>query len=119
VPAQTVIGAHTVTASSPSSGSASAVLTIRPPPVTVGSVAAVPPLVARGWYTLVYLNGWSPGVQVTLTIDGIVRVGSVQTGPSGRGLTAVRIPTTTLPGTHTIVATAPDGGSARGTIRVF
>ena len=114
LPASTTVGPHTVTAASPSSGSASAVLTIRPPPVTVGSVTVLPRLVIRGWYTLVYLDGWSPGVQVTLTLDGIVRLGTVQTGPGGRGLAAVRIPTTTLPGMHSIVVTGPDGGSAKG-----
>ena len=110
VPSATAPGQHTVAVTSPASGSASAVLTVTPAPVRLGTVDVIPRTVVAGLPVLIVLQHWAPGVTVTLSLDGTTRLGTARTTGTGLGAALVTVPAQTTRGAHRLVATAPGGG---------
>ncbi len=116
LPAGTAVGAHTVTVTATVDGAtASARLTLA---VKVGTVVLSPPKIQAGKDVKVELFGWSPGVSVTVSLDGTTPLGTLTSDPAGYAVGKFLIPRTTTPGMHRVVVTALDGGQAAADLEV-
>ena len=112
------VGAHLVTATAADGATATATLTVKPVPVTLGSVFATPTTVKAGKQVVLHLIGWSPSVTLTVSLDGTTPVGTIQTGAVGTANGKVVIPASTPAGPHQLVITASDGQTVTVPIEV-
>ncbi|MEO5902316.1 MAG: endonuclease/exonuclease/phosphatase family protein, partial [Ilumatobacteraceae bacterium] len=110
LPAATTVGPHTVTVTTQRQTTAAAVLTITAPPPAVkrGVVVAVP-IVRAGSPVAVLAAGWSPNIELAISLDGGTTLKNVTTDRYGLAAFNVTVPAATLPGVHRVVATATDG----------
>ena len=77
----TGVGTHTVAVTSATDGAtASATLTLK---ATLGTVVLSPPKVKSGKQVKVELFGWSPGLPLTVLLDGTTALGTLTTDASG------------------------------------
>ena len=112
------VGAHLVTATTADGATATATLTVKPVPVTIGSVFATPSTVKAGKQVVLHLVGWSPSVTLTVSLDGTTPVGTIQTGTVGTANGKVVIPASTPAGSHRLIITATDGQTVTVPIEV-
>ena len=112
------VGAHLVTATTADGATATATLTVKPVPVTIGSVFATPSTVKAGKQVVLHLIGWSPSVTLTVSLDGTIPVGTIQTGTVGTANGKVVIPASTPAGSHRLIITATDGQTVTVPIEV-
>lgn len=90
----------------------------RPPPAPAGSVDLLPRTLSAGWWALVWVHGWRPGVTLSVSLDGTRPLGTIWVSPFGSGIGLVQVPKGTPVGPHTLVVTAPDGGRTQTTVSV-
>ena len=92
------LGTHTVKATSSTDGAtATATLTVK---TTLGTVVLSPPKIKSGKQRKVELFGWSPGVTLTVSLDGTTTLGTLTTDASGAAEGKVLIPAGTSVGAH-------------------
>ncbi|MEP6628983.1 MAG: hypothetical protein ABJA89_00875, partial [Lapillicoccus sp.] len=116
LPAGTALGAHTVTATAATDGAtASATLTLK---VALGTVTLSPPKIKAGKQLKVELFQWSPGVTLTVLLDGTTTLGTLTTDANGYAEGKVLIPAGTSVGGHQVVVRAADGGSVSTALEV-
>ena len=94
---------------------ASATLTLE---VALGTVTLSPPKIKSGKQLEVELFQWSPGVTVTVLLDGTTALGTLTTEASGYAEGKVLIPAGTFVGGHQVVVRAADGGSVSTALEV-
>jgi hypothetical protein len=109
------LGTHVVKATSPDGATATATLTVR---TTLGTVVLSPPKIKSGKQLKVELAGWSPGVTLTVSLDGTTTLGTLSTNASGAVEGKVLIPAGTSVGPHQLVVRAADGGQVSMTLQV-
>ena len=112
----TGVGTHTVRATSATDGAtANATLTLK---ATLGTVVLSPPKVKAGKQVKVDLFGWSPGLPVTVLLDGTSTLGTVTTDATGYAQLKVTIANATSVGVHQIVVRAADGSQVSASLEV-
>lgn len=89
-----------------------------PPPTRKGTVTLTPSTVRAGDNVSVKLAGWDASSPLTIALDGSKPLATVTTDAAGAATAKVAVARTTTVGTHTIVASAPDGTSRSATLQV-
>ena len=112
----TGVGTHTVAVTSATDGAtASATLTLK---ATLGTVVLSPPKVKSGKQVKVELFGWSPGLPLTVLLDGTTALGTLTTDASGYAQLKVTIAAGTSAGAHQVVVRAADGSQVSAALEV-
>jgi predicted extracellular nuclease len=112
----TGVGTHTVAVTSATDGAtASATLTLK---ATLGTVVLSPPKVKSGKQVKVELFGWSPGLPLTVLLDGTTALGTLTTDASGSAQLKVTIAAGTSAGAHQVVVRAADGSQVSAALEV-
>jgi hypothetical protein len=112
----TGVGTHTVAVTSATDGAAaSATLTLK---ATLGTVVLSPPKVKSGKQVKVELFGWSPGLPLTVLLDGTTTLGTLTTDATGYAQLKVSIAAGTSLGAHQVVVRAADGSQASAALEV-
>jgi hypothetical protein len=110
------LGTHIVKATSSTDGAtATATLTVK---TTLGTVVLSPPKIKSGKQLKVELFGWSPGVTLSVSLDGTTTLGTLTTDASGAAEGKVLIPSGTSVGSHQVVVRATDGGQVSTPLQV-
>ena len=89
------------------------------PGIKVGTVNVSPGRQHAGLEVKVTLRKFAPKQIVRISIDGGATLASPVTAKNGNAAVVVRIPASTPVGTHQVVATVSDGGSASDTLKVL
>ncbi len=113
----TGVGTHTVSVTSATDGAtASATLTLK---ATLGTVVLSPPKVKAGKQVKVELFGWSPGLPLTVLLDGTVALGTLTTDASGSAQLKVTIAAVDVRReSHQVVVRAADGSQVSAALEV-
>ena len=114
VPVGTSPGAHTVTATTSDGVFASATLTVAS--VQLGTVG--PASGPVGKTVMPKLRGFAPSTTFSVSVDSGPVLTTVTTNKTGEARPSFAIPAGLSLGRHTIVVTAPDGGTATGMLTV-
>ncbi|HEY8306217.1 MAG TPA: hypothetical protein VIG79_06015, partial [Lapillicoccus sp.] len=110
------LGTHIVRATSSTDGAtATATLTVK---TTLGTVVLSPPKIKSGKQLKVEFFGWSPGVTLSVSLDGTTTLGTLTTDASGAAEGKVLIPSGTSVGSHQVVVRATDGGQVSTPLQV-
>ena len=86
--------------------------------MALGTATLSPPKIKSGKQLKVELFRWSPGVTVTVLLDGTTTLGTLTTDASGYAEGKVLVPAGTSVGRHQVVAQAADGGSVSAALEV-